>query len=111
MPLLWNAHFLVMWYEKLTNQLTIYNSVEGFDPDLLSAVQKKFVKLLSTFCTSEPLLKTDRLVLQSDTSSCIACVCYAIDAVATGILNVLYVYEPAWTLKWWFFILPIYACK
>jgi len=67
--------------------LTIYNSVEGFDPDLLSAVQKKFVKLLSTFCTSEPLLKTDRLVFQSDTYSCGACVCYTIDAVAAGILK------------------------
>jgi len=27
---------------------------------------------------------------------------------ALGILNV---YEPAWTLKWWFFYLPFYACK
>jgi len=62
MPMLCKSHFLVMWYEKLTNQLTIYNSVEGFDPDLLSTVQKKLVKLLSTCCTSEPLLKTDRLV-------------------------------------------------
>jgi len=87
MPLLWKFHFLVMWYEKLTNQFTIYNSVEGFDPDLLSAVQKKLVKLFPTCCLSEPLLKTDRLVFQSDISSCGACVCYAIDAVAAGILK------------------------
>jgi len=41
---------------------------------------------LSIFCTSEPLLKTDRLVFQSDTSGCGACVCCTIDAVAAGIL-------------------------
>jgi len=83
----WKSHFLVMWYEKLTNQLTIHNSVKGFDPDLLSAVQKKLVKLLSTLCTSEPLFKTDRLVFHSDTSGCGACVYYTIDAVAAGILK------------------------
>ena len=87
MSLLWKFHFLVMRHEKLTNQLTTYNSVESFDPDLLSAVQKNLVKLLSTFCTSEPLLKTDRLVFQSDTSSCGACVCCTIDVVAAGILK------------------------
>ena len=87
MQLLWKSHFLVMWYGKLTNQLTIYNSVEGFEPDLLSAVQNNLVKPLSTFCTSEPLLKSDRFVFQSDTSSCGACVYYTIDAIAVGMLE------------------------
>ena len=48
MPLLWKSHFLVMWYKKLTSQLTIYNSVEGFDPEdcCSEKISKTFVDIL-----------------------------------------------------------------
>ena len=92
-PLLWQNHFVLIWFNRESKQIKLLNSLKQDDNFLLSKIKSTLIKFLSNidkkFDQKMTECESQNVVLQNDSSSCGVCVCMTADAICTNRIHLL----------------------